>query len=288
MMGDLPKDRVVPSRPFEKVGLDFAGPIITKPNLKRSRVTLKSYIAIFICFCTKAIHFEVVSDLTTDSFLASLRRFVARRSKPATIWSDNATNFKGAKNVLDILLKICQSDHVQKYNAKEGIEWKFIPPASPHFGGLWEANIKSMKKILLKVTKSTVLTFEELTTLVAQIEAVLNSRPLCPLSADPADLQPLTPGHFLVLETMEQGIPGRTSGPKEMEATSINLKLGQLVMLKEPSKIPMEWTLGRIEGIHPGSDGLVRVIRIQNVQRRLHPNCCKCLPTSIRRCWTTV
>ncbi|GFW64962.1 hypothetical protein TNCV_392281 [Trichonephila clavipes] len=62
---------------------------------------------------------------------------------------------------------------------------------------------------------------------------------------------------------MEQGIPGRTSDPKEMEAASINLKLGQLVMLKEPSKIPMEWTLGRIEGIHPGSDGLVRVVRIR-------------------------
>ncbi|GFW36934.1 integrase catalytic domain-containing protein [Trichonephila clavipes] len=255
MMGDLPKDRVVPSRPFEKVGLDFAGPIITKPNLKRYRVTLKSYIAIFICFCTKATHFEVVSDLTTDSFLASLRRFVARRSKPATIWSDNATNFKGAKNVLDSLLKICQSDPVQKYSAKE-----------------------------------------ELTTLVAQIEAVLNSRPLCPLSADPADLQPLTPGHFLVGAPL-LGIPepselltnislssrwsliqslknrfwkrwskeylGELQARKKWRLPLSNLKLGQLVMLKEPSKIPMEWTLGRIEGIHPGSDGLVRVIRIR-------------------------
>ncbi|GFT83347.1 uncharacterized protein TNCV_1555611 [Trichonephila clavipes] len=230
MMGDLPKDRVVPSRPFEKVGLDFAGPIITKPNLKRSRVTLKSYIAIFICFCTKATHFEVVSDLTTDSFLASLRRFIARRSKPATIWSDNATNFKGAKNVLDILLKICQSDPVQKYSAKE------------------------------------------------------------------ADLQPLTPGHFLVGAPL-LGIPepselltniflssrwsliqslknrfwkrwskeylGELQARKKWRLPLSNLKLGQLVMLKDPSKIPMEWTLGRIEGIHPGSDGLVRVIRIR-------------------------
>ncbi|GFU62316.1 integrase catalytic domain-containing protein [Trichonephila clavipes] len=270
---------------------------------------------------TMATHFEVVSDLTTDSFLASLRRFIARRSKPATIWSDNATNFKGAKNVLDILLKICQSDPVQKYSAKEGIEWKFIPPASPHFGGLWEANIKSMKKILLKVTKSTVLTFEELTTLVAQIEAVLNSRPLCPLSADPADLQPLTPGHFLVGAPL-LGIPepselltnislssrwsliqslknrfwkrwskeylGELQARKKWRLPLSNLKLGQLVMLKEPSKIPMEWTLGRIEGIHPGSDGLVRVIRIRTSRGVFTPNCCKCLPTSIRRCWTTV
>ncbi|GFU16891.1 uncharacterized protein TNCV_1709431 [Trichonephila clavipes] len=93
MMGDLPRDRIVPSRPFEKVGLDYAGPIITKSNLKRSRVTLKSYIAIFICFSTKATHLEVVSDLTTEAFLACLRRFIARRSKPSVIWSDNATNF---------------------------------------------------------------------------------------------------------------------------------------------------------------------------------------------------
>ncbi|GFX98650.1 uncharacterized protein TNCV_1502281 [Trichonephila clavipes] len=100
MMGDLPQDRIVPSRPFEKVGLDYAGPIITKPNLKRSKVTLKSYIAIFICFSTKATHLEVVSDLTTEAFLACLRRFIARRSKPSVIWSDNATNFKGARNIL--------------------------------------------------------------------------------------------------------------------------------------------------------------------------------------------
>ncbi|GFV21534.1 integrase catalytic domain-containing protein [Trichonephila clavipes] len=101
MMGDLPRERIVPSRPFGKVGLDYAGPIITKPNLKRSRVTLKSYIAIFIYFSTKATHLEVVSDLTTEAFLACLRRFIARRSKPSVIWSDNATNFKGAKNILN-------------------------------------------------------------------------------------------------------------------------------------------------------------------------------------------
>ncbi|GFV67826.1 integrase catalytic domain-containing protein [Trichonephila clavipes] len=173
MMGDLPRDRIVPSRPFEKVGLDYAGPIITKPNLKRSRVTLKS------------------------SLLACLQRFIARRSKPSVIWSDNATNFKGARNILSKWNEICKSNRIQLFSAEEGIEWNFIPPASPHFGGLWEANIKSMKRILSRVAKSAIMNFEELTTLMAQIEAVLNSRPLSPLSSDPNDLNPLTPGHFL-------------------------------------------------------------------------------------------
>ncbi|XP_055931694.1 uncharacterized protein LOC129962029 isoform X2 [Argiope bruennichi] len=296
MMGDLPRDRVIPSRPFEKVGLDFAGPIITKPNLKRSRVTLKSYIAIFICFSTRATHFEVVSDLTTESFLACLRRFIARWSKPSIIWSDNATNFKGAKNILDSLLKACKSDSVQRFCAKEGIVWNFIPPASPHFGGLWEANIGAMKRILLKVTKSTVLTFEELTTLVTQIEAVLNSRPLCPLSADPADIQPLTPGHFLVgapllsipepsdsltnislssrwslIQSLRSKFWKRWSqeylnslqSRAKWKLPELNIKPGQLVLLKDNSKSPMEWNLARIERIYPGTDGLVRVADIR-------------------------
>ncbi|GFU43695.1 uncharacterized protein TNCV_1092911 [Trichonephila clavipes] len=146
---------------------------------------------------TKATHLEVVSDLTTEAFLACLRRFIARRSKPSVIWSDNATNLEGARNILSEWNEICKSNRIQLFSAEEGIEWNFIPPASPHFGALWEANIKSMKHILLRVAKSAIMNFEELTTLMAQIEAVLNSRPLSPLSSDPNDLNPLTPGHFL-------------------------------------------------------------------------------------------
>ncbi|GFX28912.1 integrase catalytic domain-containing protein [Trichonephila clavipes] len=296
MMGNLPRDRIVPSRPFEKVGLDYAGPIITKPNLKRSRVTLKSYIAIFICFSTKATLLEVVSDLTTEAFLACLRRFIARRSKPSVIWSDNATNFKGARNILNEWNEICKSNRIQLFSAKKGIEWNFIPPASPHFGGLWEANIKSMKRILLRVAKSAIMNFEELTTLMAQIEAVLKSRPLSPLSSDPNDLNPLTPGHFLtncaisyfpepytasdslsyhsrwkLIQSLRDKFWNRWSTVylthlqtrAKWSLQNPNLTENQLVLLKDPNTKPMDWPMGRILEVFPGSDGLVRVVNVK-------------------------
>ncbi|GFT01667.1 integrase catalytic domain-containing protein [Trichonephila clavipes] len=296
MMGDLPRDRIVPSRPFEKVGLDYAGPIITKPNLKRSRVTLKSYIAIFICFSTKATHLEVVSDLTTEAFLACLRRFIARRSKPSVIWSDNATNFKGARNILNEWNEICKSNRIQLFSAEEGIEWNFIPPVSPHFGGLWEANIKSMKRILLKVAKSAIMNFEELTTLMAQIEAVLNSRPLSPLTSDPNDLNPLTPGHFLtncaissfpepytasdslsyhsrwkLIQSLRDKFWNRWSTEylthlqtrAKWSVQNPNLMENQLVLLKDSNTKPLDWPMGRILEVFPGSDGLVRVVNVK-------------------------
>ncbi|GFX40788.1 integrase catalytic domain-containing protein [Trichonephila clavipes] len=300
-MGDFPRDRIVPSRPFETVGLDYAGPIITKPNLKRSRVTLKLYIAIFICFSTKALHLEVVSDLTTEAFLACLRRFIARRPKPYVIWSYNATNFKGARNILNEWNEICKSNTIQLFCAEEGIEWNFIPPASPHLGGLWEANIKSMKRILLKVAKSAIMNFEELTTLVTQIEAVLNSRPLSPLSSDPNDLNPLTPGHFLMncaissfpepytasdslsyhsrwklIQSLRDKFWNRwsTESLTHLQNRAMwsvqkpNLMENQLVLLKDFNTKPLDWPMGRILEVFPGRDGLVRVVNVcENLNR---------------------
>ncbi|GFW92351.1 integrase catalytic domain-containing protein [Trichonephila clavipes] len=186
-----------------------------------------------------------------------------------------ATNFKGARNILNEWNEICKSNRIQLFSAEEGIEWNFIPPASPHFGGLWEANIKSMKRILLRVAKSAIMNFEELTTLMAQIEAVLNSRPLSPLSSDPNDLNPLTPGHFLTncaissfpepytaSDSLSYHSRWKLTRAKWSEQIP-NLKENQLVLLKDPNTKPLDWPMGRILEVFPGSDGLVRVVNVK-------------------------
>ncbi len=144
-----------------------------------------------VCFATKALHLELVSDLTTEACLAALNRFVARRGRVNVIHSDQGTNFVGAFRQLQTLMK--------NVFESEGILWKFSPPSSPNFGGIWEISVISVKTHLNRVIGGHILTFEELSTLLAQIESVLNSRPLCPMSSDPQDLNPLTPGHFLTM-----------------------------------------------------------------------------------------
>ncbi|KAG5863119.1 hypothetical protein JTB14_014939 [Gonioctena quinquepunctata] len=124
---------------------------------------VKCYMAVFECMATKAMHLELVSALSTEAFLLTLKRFISRRGIPAVIHSDNATNY-----------------------------------VVPIGGGLWEAAVKGAKQHLYRIIENSKLTFEELSTVLAQIEAILNSRPLCPISSDPKDLEVSTPGHFLI------------------------------------------------------------------------------------------
>nr|XP_033199485.1 uncharacterized protein LOC117161858 [Bombus vancouverensis nearcticus] len=143
VMGNLPEARVTESRPFTNVGVDYCGPFHIKEKRDRNRCQIKVYVAIFVCLAIKAVHIELVDDLTSEAFIAALRRFIARRGYCSTIHSDNGTNFRGASNELRELHDLLQSDdHKEKvtaFLADKQIEWRFIPPHSPHFGGLWEA-----------------------------------------------------------------------------------------------------------------------------------------------------
>jgi len=147
-MGEVPSTRVQPSRPLLTKGVDYAGPISLRVGTPRSKTITKGYIAIFVCFMTKAVHIEVARSLTTEAFLAALRRFIARQGKPRTIYSDYVSNFQDAANELHEICKMLQSTsqmiRVQDFLDTEGCNWKFIAPHGPHFRGLWEAAVKSM------------------------------------------------------------------------------------------------------------------------------------------------
>ena len=140
-----------------------------------------------MCFATLALHLEAASDLSTASFLAAFHRFVARRGCPRIVYSDNGTNFAGATKAVQqeearVLASV--ADKARRELVDGHPEWRFISPGAPHMGGLWEAGVKSVKTLFRKVIGSHRLTYEELTTVLARIEAVLNSRPMTPMSED--------------------------------------------------------------------------------------------------------
>uniref|UniRef100_A0A2S2PTX9 Integrase catalytic domain-containing protein n=1 Tax=Schizaphis graminum TaxID=13262 RepID=A0A2S2PTX9_SCHGA len=301
IMGILPKPRVNrPLRCFETTGVDYAGPILMKTHARRNAQLQKAYICIFICFASKAVHIELVCDLTTDAFIAALHRFISRRGKCRTIFSDNGTNFVGANKKLNdlstLLLSAQHKARVQDALALQEITWKFIPPRSPHFGGLWEAAVKAVKKHLNRTIANSHLTYDELYTVLTQIECCLNSRPLIPLSEDPMDLNVLTPAHFLIGSSLRAlpepdvgNVPinrlsrwqrvqhlvqhvwarwskeylGQLQGRnKWSKSRGPSIQPGMLVLIKENNLPPLKWLLGRVTDVHPGPDGVVRVATV--------------------------
>ncbi|XP_062713798.1 uncharacterized protein LOC109415410 [Aedes albopictus] len=297
-MGDLPSVRVTAAQPFSRSGVDYAGPFFLKQG--RGRSPMKAYVALFVCMSTKAIHLELVTSLTTEGFLSALHRFVGRRGNVSDLYSDNGTNFTGAAKELIELKNLLKSQaleqKVNEFCQQRGTNWHFIAPRAPHQGGLWESNVKSMKNHLYKSLSESHLTYEEMNTLLIQIEAILNSRPLIPMNDDPLDYEALSPGHFLVgreltsvaepnYEHLKDGALSRyqliqkrkqsfwTRWSNEYITTlqkrskwfkePIKLRNGLLVILQEDHTPPQSWRLGRIIDTHPGKDGIIRVVTVR-------------------------
>lgn len=300
-MAELPASRVTAARPFSVTGVDYWGPI-TLQRIHRRAAPRKAYIAVFVCFVTRAVHLELVIDLSTAKFLQALRRFVSRRGLCSDIYSDNGRNFIGASNELR---KLIRSKEHQQAVAEEctanSIRWHFNPPKASHFGGLWEAAIHSAQKHFFRVLGTHTLAQDDMETLLAQIECCLNSRPLIALSDDPTDFETLTPGHFLVGSALK-AIPDTDLSTiplnrlRQWEQTQkilqliwkrwhseylstlqprskwcsppVVIKTNQLVLLKDENSPPMAWPTARIVEIHPGSDGITRVVTVQTPSGR--------------------
>ena len=195
VMADLPVARVTSHNPpFTQVGVDYFGPI-TVTKFRRQE---KRYGCLFTCLTTRAVHLEIAHSLDTDSLLMCLRRMIARRGQPRVIYSDNGTNMRGGERELAESIRQWNQLQLADKLSQRGIEWKFIPPASPHFGGAWERLVRSVKVALRSVVGRQPLTDETLQTLMAEVEALLNSRPLTHVSSDPDDLEALTPNHLLL------------------------------------------------------------------------------------------
>ncbi|GFW44369.1 integrase catalytic domain-containing protein [Trichonephila clavipes] len=186
IMGNLPYERVNTAPPFSITGLDLGGSYFVTYKHQRKGIMNKIYVCVCICFVTRAIHLEKLPDLTSDAIIATLKRFMSRRVKCSKIVTDNATNFVGAISQLKAFYKTLNfpDQNLVAYFTEEGIEWNFIPPRAPHMGGLWEAGIKSVKYHLKRALGRSRLTYEEFETVIIQVERILNSRPLTPISND--------------------------------------------------------------------------------------------------------
>lgn len=298
LMGQPPPERVNISPPFSNSGVDFAGPFFVRNRNQRKGPLHRIYVAIFVCMATKAIHIEMVTDLTSESFIATLKRFFARRGKCSTLFSDNATNFVGAYSELKRLHNLLRhpDEIVGRFLSADGIVWKFIPPRAPNFGGLWEAGVKSFKHHFKRVVGNANLNYDEFLSVITEIEGILNSRPLTPISSDINDFEALTPGHFLIGRAINT-IPepditdtsyNRLSRWKRVERMiqlvwkkwsldylshfqqrhkwqflKDNIKPGMMVILREDGLPKCKWILGRISEVIYGRDGCIRVVNVR-------------------------
>ena len=208
-MADLPENRVKPDEPpFMTTGMDYFGPF----GIKQGRVTRKRYGVIFTCMVSRAVHIEVADSLDTSSCINAIRRFVCRRGEIKEIVSDNGTNMVGANKELSQSIKQLNKEAIQRFGNSLQINWKFNPPGASHHGGAWERHIRTIRKILqsmlaeqhLKAARND----DQLHTLMCEIEATINSRPLTKISEDPADLSVLTPNHLLQMKNPAFFPPG--------------------------------------------------------------------------------
>jgi hypothetical protein len=281
----LPNFRLCDDFAFTNIGVDYAGPLYVKDIYAKSDDMNKTYIVVYTCASSRAVHLDLVPDNSSSAFLRSLLRFISRRGSPAEVLSDNSKTFKNAE--------------VKRFVASRGITWRFNIARSPWWGGFFERLVRSVKRCLKKNLGTARLSYEELLTVIIQVEGVLNSRPLTYVNEDGGE--PLTPSHLVLgkrllsttssttstthsenakevqkrkkyLETVlthfwrrwkddyltqlrEHHRPSQTQGP--------TINVGDVVCVKEDKLPRQKWKIARIQQLVKGRDGKVRAAAIK-------------------------
>lgn len=306
LMADIPKDRLRSfSPPFSTTGVDLFGPF----NLKQSRnKTSKAWGAIFTCGTVRAIHLEIVEDLSTQAFLQAIRRFASHHGWPKLIISDNGTSFVGAEKELR---KLVQEERrsLQEFATSHSVDWKFITPLSPNQGGFYETLIKQVKTAMKVIVGQQTMTWNEMATVFAEIKSLMNSRPIGYSSDDPEDLQPLTPNHFLLgratadvphgpfqetknlhkrfefLQGLVKNIWDRFTKEylptlmrrSKWKTKNRQTKVGDIVLLTDDNIPRGKWNLARVIEVYPGQDGVIRNVKVKTakgIYKRSIQRCC--------------
>ena len=299
-MGNLPECRIKPSPLFTYVGVDVFGPWeVTTRKTRGGSANSKRWAVLFTCLTSRAVHIELVEDMSSPTFINALRRFVAIRGKVQEFRSDRGTNFVGSTDALGISAVNVESSTVKKFMNDSGSTWIFNPPHSSHVGGVWERMIGIARRILdsiLLTESKRNLTHDVLNTLMAEVSAIMNSRPIVPVSTDPSQPTILSPYTLLTQKIELDVAPFSPLDTKDMYKShwkyvqiladqfwkrwqsqylqllqtrrkwidpTTNLAEGDVVLLKDSGTPRNEWPMAVVQRVFPGQDNHVRKIELR-------------------------
>lgn len=297
-MADLPTDRLNAAPSFSTIGIDLCGPYLVKASRSKFDSIVKVWVAVFVCFSTRAVHLEIVDSLSTDSFLESLTRMMSRRGIPHTIWSDCGTNFVGASRAL---MKAWEKILVESRDrtAVEEITWIFNAPLYPASGGLWERTVRSFKFFTKRCKSVASMVYPEFNTLLTKIESILNSRPLCPNSLDAGDAPAITPFQLThlrsfklsAMDVLQDNMPmtkrliwahdllqsfwerfqlevyASLTPRKKWRDEPIPINIDDVCLIQEPSLTPGQWKMGKVIKTYADDKGVVRRVDMKTAGR---------------------
>ncbi|XP_057369646.1 uncharacterized protein LOC130690762 [Daphnia carinata] len=300
LMASLPIHRLTPHLPpFTYTGIDYFWPLTVRVG-GRGRRHEKRWVSLFTCFTTRAVQLEMANGLSMEEFLLCFSRFVSLRGKPKVVYSGNGTNFVAAEHELRQALEELVTKHqeLQTVMARKEIDWHFSPPHGPHFGSVWERIVQSCKRTMKTSIGNCLVTDQVLRTVITEVAALLNARPLTHLSMDPEDPDPLTPNHFLyggarpylplqladvedlnvtnkqflqsqaILQHfwdrwLREYVP-RLTEKRKWQENRPNVAVGDLVLAVEPNTVRGQWPMGKVLGIIPSAtDNVVRVVKVK-------------------------